>query len=65
MSPVVMMPQVKPPVVVTAPFTVPPAAAIFVNPTTRMVGVAETGRPSTLAVTVRGEPIPLPIKVAV
>jgi len=65
MSPVVMMPQVKPPVVVTAPFRVPPAAAIRVKPTTRIVGKTEvTGAPSMLAATVTGVPRLTPTKSA-
>src|ERR671914_679795 len=45
MSPVVMMPQEKPPVVVSAPCNVPPATAMRVKPTTRAVGVAGEGAP--------------------
>src|SRR2546421_3182443 len=65
MSPVVMMPQVNPPVVVWAPTKVAPAATIRVNPTTRSVGGAEaTGSPLIRDAMVTAVPMVAPTKAA-
>src|SRR5690242_3864192 len=61
MSPVVMIPHVKPAVVVTAPYWVAPAAAIRVNQTTCIVGKeVVTAAPSMLAVIVSAVPMLAP-----
>jgi len=65
MAPVVMMPQVNPPVVVGAPTMVAPAATMRVNPTTRSVGGVEvTASPLMREAIVIAVPMVSPAKSA-